>query len=453
MVELTFHGGVGEIGGNKILLTDDETKIFLDFGKNFGREKEYYDDPYLSPRHESQLLELGMLPDVPGLYKDDEEEPDLDGVLITHPHLDHWGYTAFLKDSIPLYTGEVTSKMILNYEYCSSVGPKKKYYLGNYTKRGGKVCKKDFRTFRTGDTFDIDSLDIEPVHVDHSVPAAYGYIIQASSETLAYTGDFRLHGPKSGLSEDFIERAEEHSPDVLITEATNITGGHLSSEEEVNEKLEHLIGKTGGLAMVSTSIRDVDRIRSVYRAAEKNGRKLAINMKQAFLLKTLREEGFDIFDLKDVLVFRKEKSRRLAWEEEVITEVETVSASKVNEIQDELVLIFSYYDMNEIVDVEPEPGSIFILCQSEPFDEEGEIQHEKLLKWCDHFGIPQYQVHASGHILPHQLKEVIQRIGPELVIPVHTENPALFQRYISDVDCEIELPEEGGTIDLDSLTS
>jgi len=32
MTKLTFYGGVNEIGGNKILLEDSGTKIFLDFG-------------------------------------------------------------------------------------------------------------------------------------------------------------------------------------------------------------------------------------------------------------------------------------------------------------------------------------------------------------------------------------------------------------------------------------
>ncbi|GAF95596.1 unnamed protein product, partial [marine sediment metagenome] len=32
MTSLTFYGGVDEIGGNKILLEDQDTRIFLDFG-------------------------------------------------------------------------------------------------------------------------------------------------------------------------------------------------------------------------------------------------------------------------------------------------------------------------------------------------------------------------------------------------------------------------------------
>jgi hypothetical protein len=37
MTSLTFYGGVNEISGNKILLEDKDTRVFLDFGKGFSR--------------------------------------------------------------------------------------------------------------------------------------------------------------------------------------------------------------------------------------------------------------------------------------------------------------------------------------------------------------------------------------------------------------------------------
>jgi mRNA degradation ribonuclease J1/J2 len=42
MVKLTFYGGVNEIGGNKILLEDKGTKIFLDFGQSFTFGAEFF---------------------------------------------------------------------------------------------------------------------------------------------------------------------------------------------------------------------------------------------------------------------------------------------------------------------------------------------------------------------------------------------------------------------------
>lgn len=36
---ITLYGGVNEIGGNKLLLKDKDTRIFFDFGMLFGMKK------------------------------------------------------------------------------------------------------------------------------------------------------------------------------------------------------------------------------------------------------------------------------------------------------------------------------------------------------------------------------------------------------------------------------
>jgi len=41
---LTFYGGVKEIGGNKILLDDNGTKLFLDFGMSFTKRAKYFEE-------------------------------------------------------------------------------------------------------------------------------------------------------------------------------------------------------------------------------------------------------------------------------------------------------------------------------------------------------------------------------------------------------------------------
>ena len=97
MTSLTFYGGVGEIGGNKILLKDENTSIFLDFGRNFGKERKFYDEPYLSPREEKHLIYLGMLPEIDGLYKKDDNESSIDAIVLSHPHADHWDYIRYVK--------------------------------------------------------------------------------------------------------------------------------------------------------------------------------------------------------------------------------------------------------------------------------------------------------------------------------------------------------------------
>jgi len=73
VVSLTFYGGVNEIGGNKILLQDKDTKIFLDFGMSFGRHKMYF-DKFMKPRSIlgiNDFIEMGLVPDLDNIYRED----------------------------------------------------------------------------------------------------------------------------------------------------------------------------------------------------------------------------------------------------------------------------------------------------------------------------------------------------------------------------------------------
>jgi len=121
MVKITFFGGVGEIGGNKILVEDHDSKIILDFGMNFVERSKFHSEPWLSPRDERGLLEFGLLPEIPGLYRFDEKEPEIDAVFLSHSHTDHSAYISFLDRKIPVYCGE-TAALIL--QAFSEITPK-----------------------------------------------------------------------------------------------------------------------------------------------------------------------------------------------------------------------------------------------------------------------------------------------------------------------------------------
>src|SRR2546426_8641824 len=102
MTSLTFYGGVNEIGGNKILLEDKDTRVFLDFGKGFSRRSKFFEE-YINPRTSNGIVDflaMGLVPDIPGIYREDlikmaerkPEKPDLDAVLLSHAHSDHADY-------------------------------------------------------------------------------------------------------------------------------------------------------------------------------------------------------------------------------------------------------------------------------------------------------------------------------------------------------------------------
>lgn len=56
MTSLTFFGGVNEIDGNKILLENKDTQVFLDFGKSFSRRTKYFEE-YINLRTSNGIVE------------------------------------------------------------------------------------------------------------------------------------------------------------------------------------------------------------------------------------------------------------------------------------------------------------------------------------------------------------------------------------------------------------
>ena len=434
---LTFYGGVNEIGGNKILLQDRDTRVFFDFGMSFAMKKQFYSPPFLSPRSEKSLQELGILPQITGVYKFDQSPPEVDAVFISHGHLDHCAYLSFIKREIPVYCGE-TTQIIL--QALSEIRRADLEF---------SVSDIEFKAFRTGKKIVVDSLEVEPFHVDHSVPGAYGFVIHTSNGTVAYTGDFRDHGAKPEMTRDFVENAKKAKPTAIITEATNMTGATVSSEAEVEGKLNNIVAGADGIVLADFGYSDVDRLNSFFHIAKKNQRCLAVSLKQAYLLDALRKDkGLRVPALDDesMLIFRKPKKRFDKWESQLIERYDKQNkifdVFEVSKQQCKVILALSFYDFEELVPLQPAAGSCYVLSASEPFNEEMEIDYERLVNWLRHYGLPQYHVHVSGHIMPLQLKATLKEINAKRIFPVHTESADLFAKFMRDLKSQVTLVEK-----------
>lgn len=439
MVKLTFYGGVNEIGGNKILLEDKKTRILLDFGQSFTFGNEYFTG-WLTPRAINGLgdyFAFNLLPRISGLYSQEMlsntdlpyAEPKIDAVFLSHAHFDHVTHIQFLDPKIPIYLGFGTKLFMESMEETT-----------NFCNYGEHRCNK----FRTGDKIKIGNVTVEPIHVDHSIPAAYGFIIHTSEGPVVYTGDLRRHGPRKDLTEDFIEKAKSVKPIALICEGTRMAtkeNRQNISEPQVKKESNKIVGSTDKAVFTMRASRDIDRFNSFFQVAKKNKRKLVITPKTAHLLtKLLDDEHLNLPDpLKDpnILVYYKRKKTGsfdekdyYPWERKFLDKIATHEYISKN--QKKLIMDLDFTQFAELIDIKPKPGSQFIHSMSEPFSEE-DIEDQVMHNWIDHFKLHFHQLHASGHMNKEELVEMVQYIEPNQVFPVHTENQQLFKSYCSNV--------------------
>ena len=437
MVSLTFYGGVGEIGGNRILLEDSGTRVFFDFGESFSMGDDFFTG-WLCPRTVNGLVdyfEFGLLPKLEGLYAEEQlrftdvpyAEPRFDAVFLSHAHFDHINHIQFLDPKIPVNLGVGTKLFLEAMEKTSS--------FCNYREHAYKV-------FRTGDQINVGEIVVEPIHVDHSIPAAYGFLIHTSEGTIVYTGDLRAHGPRKDMTEEFAERARESEPVAMICEGTRLVekeGRTNYSEQQVVEASNRVVSSTDKAVFVTRYSKDMDRFRSFYNIAKNNDRKIVVSPKTAYLLsKLLDDKRLDLpdpFKDKSILVyFKRKKSGMLdekdynVWERDFMKNMVTHEA--VHENQSELIMDLDFYQFAELVDIKPRRGGHFIHSMSEPRSEE-DIEDKVMHNWLTHFGLQFHQLHASGHLNRPELFSLIKMIKADKIFPIHTEAPQLFKKITS----------------------
>lgn len=462
MVSLTFYGGAGEIGGNKILLHDtlpakdgkpaSTARIYLDFGQSFDFGTDYFYE-WLQPRAAHGLevfFEFDMMPKIPRLYsktmleKTDlkYEKPDIDAVFISHSHSDHANHLSFLDESIPVYMGHGTNKILEAYHTLypqfADIGEHEKLHL-----------------FKSGDKIKVKHLTIEPIHVEHSIPGAYGFIIHTSKGPIVYTGDLRLHGPQSWMTKEFIEKAAKSRPKALLTEGTRMGHDeeHNYTEKEVEDKVEKIVKESKGLVFAYFSMSNVDRFMSIYKAAVKNKRKLVIDTKFAYIVDNLREKITalpDVMTDKNIMVyFRLAKTGTYSEKDYFVYERKymprMITYSEIAKDQKGYVMHMGFNKLMELVYIQPKNAD-YIYSSSEHFLEGEENEDEKrvLDNWMAHFQVKFHKAHCSGHASREDIEKMVGEIKPEILIPIHTERPEEFKKFHKNV----LVPGEGKTIEL-----
>jgi ribonuclease J len=484
MTSLTFYGGAREIGGNKILLEDGGVKVYLDFGQPFDFGDGYFiPEQYLEPRGADGLapyFELGLMPKIPKLYSEEMlvhtdlpyTKPDIDAVFVTHHHSDHTGELKFLDPSIPVYMGHGTHAIMDAYAelYAS---------FANYGDH-------DVREFKSGDRIKVGKMAFKPIHVEHSTPGAYGYIIERDEGNIVFTGDLRMHGQRADMTEEFISEAKKASPAVMLCEGTRMpTEGDLEgmskeeakaaeeeikekgyTEEEVKKKITDVVKDSRGLVFAHFAMCNIDRFRSVWEAAVENNRKLVIDPKYAYILDCLRDTIDWIPKTKDLRLYYRlnskgnwgeqpytfpwrnyyggelpsscfdsaGKRKKDSWRCEADMADCNVTFKDIKEKPSDYILFTNISRLVEMAHIRPKNGD-YIYSSSEHFLE-GEDNYKMrtaLKNWLKHFDITLHKAHCSGHAAPADLERMVKKVRPDVLIPIHTLNPEGFRDWAGDV--------------------
>jgi len=424
---VTFLGGVREIGGNKILVEDGPDRILFDFGPSFSpRFEEFYVD-YLKPRSTSpvkDLLEFDLLPRIEGLYAREAlaesdlpyRPPEVHAVFVSHAHADHAGYLGLLDPEIPVYVGAGTRILLDAIE----------------TSTRTAYGKHAWRTFTDRSPVRVGHLEVVPYPVDHSIPFAYGFLVRTREGTIAYTGDFRHHGPRAADTHAFFEAATAEAPAALLIEGTRAGPDPRRnlSEDGVRSGVDRVLAGGDRLALACTYPRDVDRIRTLLSAAEEAGRELLVSARTAHLLDALRGSlPPGTFPTpgrgQGLAVYARSKKRFFRWEQPYLDGA--VPAEEVRSRGSRYLLALDLYHFPELIDLRPPAGSPFIHSMSEPFSED-DVDDHVLHNWLDHFGLAFHQMHASGHASGPELEAIVRSVDARAVFPIHTEHPEAFQR-------------------------
>ena len=81
--------------------------------------------------------------------------------------------------------------------------------------------------------FNIDSIEVEPIPIDHSLPGVCGFIFHTSKGSIGYTADIRFHGRRSLETQKFVDRCGNSNIDVLLCEGTRIQEEFSKTELDV----------------------------------------------------------------------------------------------------------------------------------------------------------------------------------------------------------------------------
>lgn len=385
-VRLTVHRATNQIGGNCIEIATHGGRIILDVGR-----------PLDAANDATGLIPASL----------DLTSP-VDGVLISHPHQDHYGLLEETPPDWPVFCGEATAKLIT-------------LTTGIF----GKPIQRDFRPWASAKTTQVGPFSVTPYLTDHSAFDAYMLVIDVAGKRILYSGDFRSHGRKSRLVSSLMA-SPPAGIDVLLMEGTNLgTDKPSMTESDREDDFVALFRETKGRVFVAWSAQNIDRTVTLYRAALKTGRTLVVDLYTAEVLDTLAAHGKlpqpGWPSMKVVITKAFSRMYRRKGEEAFVERMVPfgISAKALAATPEKWVIMTrpSLVRDYEPAGVTPTPDDAWSWSMWRGYlknDDGVAVQ-----AWFDAGGARAAHIHTSGHASPSDLRAFARSMDPRWLVPIH----------------------------------
>lgn len=385
-VKLTVHRATDQIGGNCIELSSDAGRILLDVGR-----------PLDAPNDAVGLLPTTL----------DRDRP-LDGVLISHPHQDHYGLLEETPAHWPIYSGKATERLI---QLTAIIF--------------GHPMQREFRPWDVGKANQIGPFTVTPYLTDHSAFDAHMLLIEVEGRRILYSGDFRTHGRKSKL----VERMMASPPadiDVLLMEGTNLGSDKpCMTETDLEADYVELFRATKGRVFVAWSAQNIDRTVTLYRACLKTKRTLVIDLYTAEVLDVLAEHGRipqpDWSSIKVVITSAFSRMYKRKGDEAFVTRMAAngISAKALVNSPERWVImvrpsLIKDYSPAGVTPTADDAWS-YAMWSGYLKNEDG----QRLQNWFGEGRARAKHLHTSGHASPSDLRAFANAMKPKTMVPIH----------------------------------
>ncbi len=390
-VKVYFLGGLNEIGKNFTVYECQNDMLIVDCGLSFPDE----DMPGVD----------SVIPDFAFVEKNWDK---IRGVVITHGHEDHIGAVPYLlkKLNVPVYGTALTIGLI--------EGKLKEHNLHSSAK---------LHVTPAGSHIQLGCMDVELIHVNHSIADAVALAIHTPGGTIVHTGDFKIDmTPAEGGMIDLARFAELGREGVLalLADSTNAERpGYTQTEQTVNNSLDSLFMRAEGTRIiVATFASSISRVQMIINCAVKYGRKVALSGRSMVNVMGIASELGYLHVPDGVLIDLNMINRYEPGQLVLITtgsQGEPMSALTRMAFSDHRQVAINPNDFI-IISARPIPGNEKTV---------GAVVDELLKQDCTVIYESMYDVHVSGHACQEELKLMQALTRPKYFIPVHGEQKHL----------------------------